>query len=133
MHCAKHHQRKELVGLPAGHRVVSDRHRVVSPIGLPGERVDTALAARGLERCVVMSVPYFLSAPWLVAHSQMVLTAPRCLLAPMARYLPLRMLPVPIPLPPFVVAMPWPARMTADPGHRWLRDAITASAEAEQS
>ena len=103
-------------------------HLVVSPVGLPGGRVDTALAEQGRSRRVVMTVPYFLAAPWVLASSRMALTAPRCLLAPMTQHLKLVLRPVPIALPPFVVALTWPERMTADPGHRWLRDAVVAAA-----
>ncbi len=99
-------------------------HLLVSPLGRPGGRVDSALEAMGLRRRVRLTVPYFLAAPQLVARSRLALTAPRCLLAPLAGPLSLHLLPVPIALPPFVVALSWPARLRADPASRWLRAAI---------
>lgn len=121
----------------AGHPEVGDTldldtwtrlgHALVSPLGGAGSVVDTALAAVGRERRVVLRVPYFLAAPLLIASSDLVLTLPRRVALLLVEMAPLRILEPPIPLPHFTQRMVWPTRLQEDPGHRWLRDAVVRS------
>ena len=71
-------------------------HLLIAPAGNPGSRVDSLLAARGLARRVVVRVHTFLSAPAIVASSDLVLTAPSRVLEPVARPFRLRLLPPPL-------------------------------------
>jgi DNA-binding transcriptional LysR family regulator len=41
-----------------------------------------------------------------------------------ATALGLRLLDIPLPLPPVTIGMAWHPRHAADAGHRWLRDAV---------
>jgi DNA-binding transcriptional LysR family regulator len=45
-------------------------------------------------------------------------------LAAVARGMGLRLLDIPLPLPPLVIGMAWHPRHTADGGHQWLRGAV---------
>ncbi|MFD5625054.1 LysR family transcriptional regulator [Streptomyces sp. NPDC127072] len=108
----------------ADHVVVSRRGRFTGPL-------DTALAERNLHRRVAVVLPSHLAAMTLAAHSDAVClipTAPpgaaRSPLADSAAVLGLRLLDIPLPLPPLRIGMAWHPRHMADGGHRWLRDAV---------
>lgn len=105
-------------------RFTSLRHVQIAPRGRPGGPVDDALAALGLARRVCVRTPSFLAAPLLVARSDLVLTAPRLVLEPLAGPLGLRTFPLPLEVPGFRVHAAWHARMHHDPAHRWFRSAL---------
>lgn len=86
--------------------------------------VDRALAAAGVERRVSLHVPSFLVAPEVVARTDHFFTAPRELVAPIARRLGLVMHRPPLAISPVPVAAYWHERTHADPGHRWFRDVV---------
>ena len=102
-------------------------HLLIAPRGDPGGTVDAALAARGLRRRVAIRTHTFQSAPLIVARSDLVITAPRRVLVPVARAFDLRLLPPPIELRPFAVYQAWHPRVQNDPVHAWFR-AIVATA-----
>jgi DNA-binding transcriptional LysR family regulator len=110
-------------------RFVELPHLLIAPRGNPGSIVDTALAARGLSRRVVVRVHTFLSAPAIVASSDLVLTAPSRVLEPLARHFRLRLLPPPIPLPNFSVFSAWHPRVHDDPAHAWFRATIVGASK----
>ncbi|MGW5353932.1 LysR substrate-binding domain-containing protein [Streptomyces sp. NPDC004031] len=108
----------------AEHVAVSRRGRFTGPL-------DAALAAHGLTRRVGAVLPSHLAAMTLAAASDVVClvpaappgAAPSPLGGPAAA-LGLRLLDVPLPLPPLTIGMAWHPRHAADGGHRWLRDAV---------
>jgi DNA-binding transcriptional LysR family regulator len=103
-------------------------HIQVSPGGQGcAERVDAALAAAGLKRRAVVSLPYFMTAPMIVAQTDMVLTVPRRVAEQAAATLPLEVLAPPVPLPAFVVSALWHERRHRDKEHAWLRSEIAAA------
>ncbi|GAB4202130.1 MAG: LysR family transcriptional regulator [Sandaracinaceae bacterium] len=102
-------------------------HVLISPRGEPGSPVDTALEAQGLRRRIAVRTHTFLSAPLIVAQTDLVLTGPRRVLVPMAAALGLRLLPPPLPLRSFPVHMAWHPRVQNDPVHAWLRGLVRRS------
>lgn len=108
------------------------RHLVITPTGGDGiSPVDEALAARSLRRKVAMRVPHFVGAPFIVARSDLLLTAPRSLLVHAAELLPLRLFDPPLPLPTVRTVMTWHERVGDDPGHAYLRElAATCTRDA---
>ncbi|RYE91189.1 MAG: LysR family transcriptional regulator [Myxococcales bacterium] len=108
-------------------------HLLIAPTAsvdaTPSGAVDVALARRGLARRVAMSVPHFLVAPFIVAQSNLVLTAPARLLAPFVDSLDLRRLTLPVRLPGYRLSQVWAAHARDDEGHRWLRAAVAAAME----
>ncbi|AQS87755.1 transcriptional regulator [Neoasaia chiangmaiensis NBRC 101099] len=103
-------------------------HIIVSPEGggFSGP-TDVALAALGQARRVVLSASGFLMVPEMVARSDMVALVPRRIVQ--GRGLPLQILPPPIRVPGFTIAMAWHDRTTTHPLHRWMRDRIAAVAQ----
>lgn len=90
---------------------------------MPGA-VDTALAELGLERRIALAVPHFLVVPHVVAHSDLIVTLAARVAHAFATHLPLRILPPPLPLPAFRIAMYWHDRQHRDPGLAWLREVL---------
>jgi LysR family transcriptional regulator, transcriptional activator of nodD3 and syrA len=112
-------------------RFVELPHLLIAPGGTPGSRVDTALAARGLTRRVVVRIHTFLSAASIVAATDLVLTAPTRVLEPLARPFGLRLLPSPVVLDRFAVLAAWHPRVHDDPAHVWFRTMIAAASKRE--
>ncbi|QRY77718.1 LysR family transcriptional regulator [Pseudomonas sp. PDNC002] len=100
-------------------------HVMVSPDGGGFSGVtDEALAAVGLSRRVVLSVPHFLFVIAAVASSDLVAMVP----ARLVRENPaLRVVEAPVEVPGYEMSMLWDERSHRDPAHRWLREQIAAS------
>ncbi len=103
-------------------------HLMIAPTAAAGAEprgaVDTILHERGLERRVRMTLPHFVVAPFVVASSDLALTAPARLIAPFQRSLALRRLTLPFALPSYELAQVWAVRSRDDAGHRWRRETI---------
>ncbi|MCG5258757.1 LysR family transcriptional regulator [Cupriavidus gilardii] len=97
-------------------------HVIVSPDGggFLGP-TDEALAARGLSRRVVLSVPHFLFVLSVLASTDLVAMLPSRLVREVAG---LRAVEAPIEIPGYEMSMLWHERVHRDPAHRWLRDTI---------
>ncbi|MFG2419832.1 LysR family transcriptional regulator [Streptomyces sp. NPDC048448] len=114
----------------AEHVVVSRRGRFTGPL-------DTALAERNLHRRVAVVLPGHLAAMTLAARSDVVCLVPTAPpgaaaspLTDAATALGLRLLDIPLPLPPLAIGMAWHPRHAADGGHRWLRGAVRRTLRA---
>ncbi|MEU4966930.1 LysR family transcriptional regulator [Streptomyces smyrnaeus] len=108
----------------AEHVAVSRRGRFIGPL-------DTALAEQNLRRRVTVVLPSHLAAMTLAAHSDVVCLVPTDPsggaappLTDAATALGLRLLDIPLPLPPVSIGMAWHPRHAADGAHQWLRDAV---------
>ncbi|MFD5529325.1 LysR family transcriptional regulator [Streptomyces virginiae] len=108
----------------AEHVAVSRRGRFTGPL-------DTALASHGLSRKVGAVLPGHLAAMALAAVGDVVCLVPTALpgeppspLSDAAHAMGLRLLDIPLPLPPVTIGMAWHPRHTADGGHQWLRAAV---------
>ncbi len=105
------------------------RHLLVSPeddrIGL----VDHKLAELGLVRRIVLSLPQFLVAPFVVADTDLVGTvASRVARRLAAAELGIAVHEPPIALPDWPLAMMWHRRADDHPSMAWLRDRISEAA-----
>jgi DNA-binding transcriptional LysR family regulator len=98
---------------------------IVSPDG-GGFRgiTDEALAERGLERRVVLSVPHFLFLRSVLASTDLVAMLPERLVRDNGN---LRVVDAPIEVPGYEMAMLWHERSHRDPAHQWLREQIVRS------
>ncbi|MBM7774475.1 DNA-binding transcriptional LysR family regulator [Actinokineospora baliensis] len=108
----------------ADHVAVSRRGRFTGPL-------DTALADHGLTRRVTAVLPGHLAAMTLAAATDLVCLVPTAPpgqppspLSTAAHTLGLRLLDIPLPLPPLTIGMAWHPRHAADGAHQWLRDAV---------
>ncbi len=106
---------------------IAMKHLLISRTGTRIGMVDEWLAAQGLERRIALIVPHFLSAPFIVAKTDMLLSLPLRIAEQFVRLAPLKILPVPIDLPDYDLVMVWHPLREKDPAHRWLREQILAT------
>ncbi len=97
------------------------RHVLVAPSGTPGSIVDTELARLGVTRRITARVSSFLVAPLVVAETDFIATLPARLARTQAQRYGVRLVPPPLRLPEFTLAMAWHPRLEHDPAQRWLR------------
>lgn len=87
-----------------------------------------------------MVLPDHLAALGLAARSDVVALVPAAPpdadpspLTEQATLLGLRLLDIPLPLPPVTIGMAWRPRHTSDGAHRWLRSAVRRTLRARPS
>jgi len=86
--------------------------------------IESLLAAKGLSRRVVCAMENIAMAPFVVARSDLICTAPRQTIRPFAHGLGLRILEPPFHAPDFDIQLIWHQRNDQDAGHVWLRNMI---------
>ncbi|MCI3206047.1 MULTISPECIES: LysR family transcriptional regulator [Pandoraea] len=84
---------------------------------------DDALAALGMSRRVVFSVPHFLFLRAALAQTDLVAMTPERLVRDDPA---LQITAAPVDLPGFEISMYWHERVHRDPAHRWLRECIAS-------
>lgn len=100
-------------------------HAVAESTGMAHDGViDVELAKHGVVRRAGLRVPEFVTLPFLIRDSELVLTMPSMLADRLAPIVGLRVLDPPIAFPPFAVRVYWHERVHRDEGHRWLRDVL---------
>lgn len=99
-------------------------HILISWKGTPSGIIDQYLLELGLERRIKLIVPNFLSAPLIVAQTDMILSLPNKIAERFTKFVPLEIFPVPIRLPTYDLVMIWHPLHDKDPAHLWLRDKI---------
>ncbi|MEO7735501.1 MAG: LysR family transcriptional regulator [Kofleriaceae bacterium] len=99
--------------------------------GTPGSElaassIDERLREHGLRRRVIMTLEHLLVAPFVVAASDLALTASERIVQPFMRSLRLRRLELPIALRSYGLSQVWSERVDQDAGHQWLRRTIAS-------
>jgi DNA-binding transcriptional LysR family regulator len=94
---------------------------------------DQSLAKLGRSRNLSLVIPHFLVAPFVMAGSDQCFTLAERIALPMARMLPLTVLPLPFDAPRVTVWAYWHEQKHEDPAHAWLRRTIAALATALDS
>ena len=96
-------------------------HLLISMQGDLTGVVDVALEKQRRRRRVVAGISNFLTPGWIVAESELVLTAPRRLARLYQRHLAVQLHELPLEVPPIQVVQVWHERTHAGPLHRWFR------------
>ncbi|WP_437318211.1 LysR family transcriptional regulator [Sorangium sp. So ce385] len=100
-------------------------HVLVAPYELPGSPLDDELARLGHRRRVVLRVPHFSAALFVVAQTDLIATLPRSFVHATAPLLRLRVIEPPLAIPPFSFSCLFSATRQKDPAHVWLRRCIS--------
>ena len=82
--------------------------------------VDLWLDEQGVQRDVVMITPNYLGAPHLIIGSELTVVLPKRMADEYARLLPIRCVPLPLPIPPFDVDILTSTLRNDDPALQWL-------------
>ncbi|MEM6928149.1 MAG: LysR family transcriptional regulator [Myxococcota bacterium] len=109
---------------------LAESHVLVAPGGTPSGPLDAWLATKGLRRRVARTRPSFLSALWLVAECDALLTVSRRIITATAARLPMTVLPTPLPVPGNTLSMLWHPRVDGAPEDAWFRDVFRRAAGA---
>ncbi|MFM6985113.1 MAG: LysR family transcriptional regulator [Hydrogenophaga sp.] len=104
------------------------RHLLVSFSGRPFGFVDEALAARSLQRRVVLTVNQFFTAGRVVARTDLLTVLPRHFVGATGIEDQLTLRELPLPVPAVHVEALWPRQSAHDSAHRWLREAVSRAA-----
>lgn len=105
-------------------RYLSLEHLLVSPSGAPGGLVDGVLRAMGKSRRVALQLSHFVSAPFVVAETDLLLTCPAQFAEESTNYINLIAVKPPLPLPKVDAHVYWHERFHEEPGHRWFRELV---------
>ncbi len=87
-------------------------------------RVDTRLAEQNLKRHIALSIPHFLTAPFILAQTDLVATLAQRIALTFAQHQPLKLLPMPLPIAGFSVFMRWHRMTETSPACQWLRSIV---------
>jgi DNA-binding transcriptional LysR family regulator len=105
-------------------------HVLVAPRERAGGIVDSVLEKNGLSRRVAVQASTFLILPYLLTATTRIATVPERMAAELVRMHPLKILKPPVDVPGFTMCQGWHEIHRNDPGHRWLRDAVSNAAKA---
>ena len=99
-------------------------HALVTVFGGRFGLIDTALKEIGHERHIALRLPYFSTAPLIVAESDMLITMPTRTAEHFARIANLQCLKAPLEIPRYGYQQVWHRRTDSDPAMKWLRRLI---------
>jgi DNA-binding transcriptional LysR family regulator len=100
----------------------STPHAVVDPRGHVHEHLDRWLTQQKMSRKAKLHVPYFLSLPPVIAHSDLLVIMAGRLADAFAEMVSLKIMLPPAKLPTYNVSLFWHERFHRDPANLWLRD-----------
>jgi DNA-binding transcriptional LysR family regulator len=113
---------------PTLEEFLAEDHALISTHGVVPGVVDLALEGLTQMRRVALTVPHYLAAPIIVAHTDLVMTLPRRVADCFARVYSLRTFPPPLELEGFDVVMASHPRSVAEPPIQWLKQVVRAVA-----
>ena len=105
-------------------RYLEARHLVVRFEGRGPGLVDRVLARRELRREVALWVPHFMSAPLIVAESDLICTIASTVAVRARELFGVKLHAPPLELPRAPVTMWWPRAHGEDPARRWFRSRL---------
>jgi DNA-binding transcriptional LysR family regulator len=102
-----------------------EEHAVVSTSGTGHLILDREIARQGIARRVVLSVPNFIGAAFVIENTDLLATIPQRLAQELQGRGRFRAHPVPFAVPDYTIKQHWHERFHHDPGNRWLRWVIS--------
>ncbi len=103
-----------------------ERHILIAPGGELRGPVDLVLAKKKKTRKIAAGMSTFAGSGYVVAESDVVLTAPARLVKQMAAVFQFRVFEPPLELPEIQVVQVWHERNHTDQAHRWFREQVRA-------
>jgi DNA-binding transcriptional LysR family regulator len=116
---------------------ISCDHALITITNLPGtavlnsfkSHIDRALEQLGAQRRVVLKIPQFLAAPFVIAQTDLILTLPRRIANLIANTANLAIIEIPIPDVGYNYSQIWHERRHYDPFHIWFRELIASQTQ----
>jgi DNA-binding transcriptional LysR family regulator len=113
---------------PTLEKFLEEDHALISPQGVSPGVLDHALEARGRSRRVALTVPHYLVAPVIVAHTDLIMTLPRRVADYFTGAQGLRAFAPPVALQGFDVVMAFHPRSVTETPIQWLKQIMRAVA-----
>lgn len=105
---------------------VAARHAVVVARGTGHGIVEESLARAGVTRPVRLELPHFAAVPYIISHTDLVVTVTDKLAEVTRERFALTMREHPLPFPEIPIKVFWHRRFHQDAGNRWLRGLLFA-------
>ncbi|APG93308.1 transcriptional regulator NodD2 [Sinorhizobium americanum] len=86
------------------------------------------LLEHGFKKRIEVAVQGFSMIPPMLLGTERIGTIPLRLAQHFSKTIPLQIVELPLPLPPFIEAIQWPALHDSDPASRWLREMLVEEA-----
>src|SRR5262249_24719886 len=102
----------------------SSEHARAEWTGMAHAVIDRFLAKHRVQRNIVLRVPGFHVLPMIVAGSDLLAVITSRLAETFVSHVPIKVLPLPIPIPPYDIRIYWHERYDHDPPLRWFRRAF---------
>src|SRR5499427_3616212 len=99
-------------------------HAVADATGMARAVIDRFLARHRVARNVTLRIPGLHVLPMIVANSDLLAVVPSRLADAFAARVAIKVLPLPVAVPPFDICLHWHERFHNDPGIRWMRRAF---------
>jgi DNA-binding transcriptional LysR family regulator len=96
-------------------------HAMADSTGMAHAVIDRFLVKHGIQRNITLRVPGFLVLPMNIASSDLLAVIPSRLAEAFVSHLPIKVLPLPISIPPFDIRVYWHERYHHDPALSWFR------------
>ena len=103
---------------------LSETHVAVATSGTGHSILEKTLEAKRVRRKIGLTLPSFLGLLPVLATLDYVAILPERLAFHIAQSTPIKMFPLPAPVPSYVIVQQWHERYTHDPASRWLRALI---------
>jgi DNA-binding transcriptional LysR family regulator len=89
--------------------------------------VDRALSQLGVKRRVAFTLPYFVSAIFAIAQTDLILTVPRRVAKITAGLAGVRVVEAPPEIRSFPFFMAWHSRLASEPAHKWFHERVRSA------
>lgn len=120
--------------LNAKHRIKGERmsmeeflrigHAVIRAEGRSQEIFEQLLAKHKIERRIVLSTPHFMSIPFIIASTDLLVTVPYAVGESFAKISNIRLIHPPLEIPQFDLKQHWHRKFHKDEANMWIRSVI---------
>lgn len=103
---------------------IRETHMTVATNGTGHSVLEKTLEARRIHRRIGLTLPSFVGVTPVILSLDYIATLPERLAQHLAQGAPIKLFPLPVPVPPYLIVQEWHERYTHDPASRWIRALI---------
>lgn len=99
-------------------------HAVISAEGRSQEVFEQLLVKHRIERRIVLSTPHFMSIPFIIASTELLVTVPYAVGESFAKVANIRLIEPPMEIPQFDLKQHWHRKYGKDEANMWIRSVV---------
>ncbi len=103
---------------------IATPHALADSSGMAHALIERTLKKHGIARSIKLRVPDFMVLPLVITGSDLLVIMPSRLAQAFSRLVPIKALPLPVPIPAYDIRAYWHVRRHNDPANRWLRQSF---------